>query len=464
VAGDFETVRPSGDREVITSREVFGDALSALAPPQQRTTTSAAGHSSPMDSPNSLYAGVRGVVCYELHAEALQVAVLSYLRKNGKSVDTRGQAVVPTSTSSSGVEGGRSTTNHPNVDRKHEDLSTRQERRKKNAVTSLNDVHIVRVLGVGSFGRVKLVHHKSDATSLFAVKTIQKRLVMQANQQEQVALELRILTETQHPFVTALIGKFHDRNRLYLCMELELGGELCTLLDNCADETGAGLPLADVKFYATGIAMAISHIHEHGFVWRDVKPENVLIDSRGYPKACDFGISKHLEQDDCAYTVCGTVHYIAPEIVSQVGHSFPVDYWALGILVYECIKGLNPFTDDDSIIESYRRIAKRDIDLSVFPNETTASFLDALLQLSPTARLASHHHRQPGAAGATRVCEHSFFSDIDLDAYLRKAIPAPNLPETPTNWGKAFPEPEDGFVDSDASDWNEEFDFDEFNN
>ena len=179
----------------------------------------------------------------------------------------------------------------------------------------------------------------------------------QACQQEQVTLELSVLLETRHPFVVGLFCSFQDRKRLYFGMELAPGGELCTLLDKRADESGSGFAPAAAAFYAVGVAMAIAHIQAHGFVWRDLKPENVLIGRRGYPKACDFGISKRLKGGEHAYTICGTVHYMAPEIVSQVGHAFPVDNWALGIFIFECILGLNPFSDDDSMIQRCARIS-----------------------------------------------------------------------------------------------------------
>ena len=97
--------------------------------------------------------------------------------------------------------------------------------------------------------------------------------------------------------------------------------------------------------------MAIAHIQSNGFVWRDLKPENVLIGEKGYPKACDFGISKKMDAGEHTYTICGTVHYMAPEIISQSGHGYAVDFWALGIFIYECINGLDPFAEDNSMME-----------------------------------------------------------------------------------------------------------------
>ena len=214
-------------------------------------------------------------------------------------------------------------------------------------VRSIADVDVLRVLGVGSFGRVKLVRPKGKEGPTFALKTVQKRLVMMARQVEQITLERSINLTCAHPFVVGLFCSFHDRKRIYLGIELAPGGELCTLLDEKPD----GLSAAETAFYAAGVGMAIAHIQSNGFVWRDLKPENVLIGEKGYPKACDFGISKKMDAGEHTYTICGTVHYMAPEIISQSGHGYAVDFWALGIFIYECINGLDPFAEDDSMME-----------------------------------------------------------------------------------------------------------------
>ena len=205
---------------------------------------------------------------------------------------------------------------------------------------SLNHFQLVDTLGTGTFGKVLLVKLR-DAdprvqTSYFAVKVLRKRDILRLRQVEHTLSEREVLSHVAHPFLVNLFATFQDRLNVYMLMELVSGGELFAHLRK------AGRFAADIaRFYASNIILALEFLHSHDIVYRDLKPENLLLHSNGYIKLTDFGFAKQVPHR--TYTLCGTPEYLAPEIILGQGHGKSVDAWSLGILIYEMLAGHPPF-------------------------------------------------------------------------------------------------------------------------
>lgn len=194
-----------------------------------------------------------------------------------------------------------------------------------------------RTVGLGSFGKVVLVRHAGTGTP-FALKCLNRRLIVANGQQKAVQRERAIAGALSHPFCCRLIRTFKDAHAVYLLLEWCSGGELLRRLPE------KGMPEAAARFYGGCTALALEHLHCKGIVYRDLKPENLLLDSRGYVKLCDFGFAKRLGASGVTHTVCGTPDFMAPEVIRSEGHGRPADLWSLGVLLYELVTGRPPFS------------------------------------------------------------------------------------------------------------------------
>jgi len=154
-----------------------------------------------------------------------------------------------------------------------------------------------------------------------------------------VCNEKALLSECSHPFILSLIRTFQDRDSLYMLLEFVQGGELFSIM-----QRKFRFPMYPTFFYSACLVDVFEHLHGRHIVYRDLKPENVLIDRTGYLKLADFGFAKRIM--DKSFTLCGTPEYLAPEVVLGTGHNKAVDYWGLGILIYEMLVGISPFADD----------------------------------------------------------------------------------------------------------------------
>ncbi len=204
---------------------------------------------------------------------------------------------------------------------------------------SLDDYRIKKTVGTGSFGRVKLIQRKRD-DKYYALKILKKAEIIKLKQIDHILSEISILNMIDHPFIVEMDGITQDPRYLYIVLEYIPGGELFTYL-----RTVQNLKNEDARFYAAQVTTMFEYLHSKNIIYRDLKPENLLINSDGYLKLTDFGFAKEI--DSRTYTLCGTPEYLAPEILLQKGHGKPVDWWCLGILIYEMIVGIDPFSDDE---------------------------------------------------------------------------------------------------------------------
>ncbi|GFS43845.1 hypothetical protein TNIN_140872 [Trichonephila inaurata madagascariensis] len=241
-----------------------------------------------------------------------------------------------------------------------EDASFRKRANEEFSDIRLSDLRIVTTLGVGGFGRVELVQLNNDTSKSFALKVMKKAQIVETRQQQHILSEKIIMEESNCDFVVKLYRTFKDRKYLYMLMEACLGGELWTLLRDRGrfdDST--------TRFYAACVVEAFDYLHSRNIIYRDLKPENMLLDSQGYVKLVDFGFAKKLPNGRKTWTFCGTPEYVAPEVILNKGHDTSADFWSLGVLIFELLTGTPPFTAPDPM-RTYNIILKG-IDLMEFP-------------------------------------------------------------------------------------------------
>lgn len=278
------------------------------------------------------------------------------------------------------------------------------------------DLEFHRIVGTGQFGMVRVVRNMKT-NEVYALKIMHKAPITESKQIEHVINERRILEEASHPFCVKLCGAYQDRNSLYLLQEWVPGGELFHHLDleGAFDDNTA-------MFFAASVLLALEFLHKKGIVYRDLKPENLLLDAQGYIKVADFGFGKHVG-DDKTYTICGTPDYQAPEVIMRRGTTKAADYWALGVLIFELLVGDPPFkslTGDPW--DTFRRTLSGRFYVPNFISDSAADLIFKLLQVNPEKRLGS------GPNGAEDIKRHKWFSRLDWKALEERRLPAPIRP------------------------------------
>ncbi len=288
-------------------------------------------------------------------------------------------------------------------------------------VESCDDLKVMRTLGTGTFGRVKLVQSKKNG-DVYALKMLRKKQLVGYKQVVNVKNEKTLLMAAQHPFILKLMTTFQDANCIYMLLELVQGGELFSVLHS----EGGFITSGKAKFYAACVVSALGMIHSKNICYRDLKPENILIDKQGYCKLVDFGFAKVVTES--SFTLCGTPEYLSPELVIGKGHNKGVDYWALGILIYEMLCGYSPFHDpkfhDQMII--CKNIIKNRLDFPAHLKDKEAKdLISKLLTKDPVMRLGCLK------GGAEDIMNHPWFSSIDWKALYDKQIDPKQIPWIP---------------------------------
>jgi len=268
-------------------------------------------------------------------------------------------------------------------------------------------------LGTGSFGRVRFATHKSTGTH-WAIKMLKKAEILIHQQVEHILDEKAILASLNHPFVVKLAATFQEKKLLYMVLEYVVGGEFFTHLRKAGrfDNNTA-------KFYAAQIVTIFEYLHNQDFIYRDLKPENLLLDQEGYIKITDFGFAKRVEFK--TFTLCGTPEYIAPEVILNKGHGKGVDWWTLGILMYESLAGQPPFVADEPM-GIYHQILGGKITFPRYFDRNAKTLIKKLLNQDLTKRYGCLK------AGADDVKRHKWFQGIDWYLLVERRLTAPIIP------------------------------------
>jgi len=305
------------------------------------------------------------------------------------------------------------------------------------------------LLGKGAFGTVHLVKDTKTGKT-YALKSVGKALVVEAGQEQHIMGEKRIMEQLNHPFIIRLYQTYKDRRNLYFLMEVSLGGDFFGYL-----REKFNFPEKTARFYAACVVLILEHMHSLDIIYRDLKPENLLIDQYGYVKMIDFGFACWIGNGR-TFTLCGTPDYMAPEIVAGKGHGKGVDLWTLGVLIYEMLAGYAPFYDEDPM-KMYEKISSGFIAFPEHFSKEAKEVIWELLQQNPNKRLGV------GKDGFKRLKKHSWFRGLDWNALAGLKIKAPYTPniknpEDLSNFHQYStpPEPEPTDVD-DRSGWDAEF-------
>ena len=280
----------------------------------------------------------------------------------------------------------------------------------------LNDFQIIKVLGRGTFGKVCLVQYK-PTKEYFAMKSLKKDVLLDMDQVQSTILEKKILQSLDHPFLVGMIFCFQTEERIYFIMPFIRGGELFQHL-----RTEKFFKEDKARFYAASMGLALDYLHNHGIVYRDIKPENILIGEDGYLKLIDFGMAKMLQGNEKATSFCGTPEYLAPEIITGEGHNRAADWWSYGILLFEMLCGIPPFYCEntermyDLITNAELRFPKR-----IQVSDNAKDLIKKLLIKQQDKRLGVNK-------GFEEIKTHPFFQGFDFDALLAKKLEAPFIP------------------------------------
>ncbi|XP_072293641.1 cGMP-dependent protein kinase 1-like isoform X2 [Eucyclogobius newberryi] len=335
-----------------------------------------------------------------------------------------------------------------------EDADVKAKYEEENAFfanLNLADFNIIDTLGVGGFGRVELVQLKSDENKTFAMKILKKRHIVDTRQQEHIRSEKLIMQEAHSDFIVRLYRTFKDSKYLYMLMEACLGGELWTILRD-----RGSFEESTTRFYTACVVEAFAYLHSKGIIYRDLKPENLILDHKGYAKLVDFGFAKKIGFGKKTWTFCGTPEYVAPEIILNKGHDISADYWSLGILMYELLTGSPPFTGPDPM-KTYNIILKG-IDMIVFPKKITKNALNLIKKLckdNPCERLGNLKN------GVKDIQKHKWFEGFNWEGLKKGTLTPPIIPTVTsavdTSNFDSFPEDNEDPPPDDNSGWDVDF-------
>ncbi|XP_064460482.1 ribosomal protein S6 kinase beta-1-like isoform X2 [Ornithodoros turicata] len=287
--------------------------------------------------------------------------------------------------------------------------------------TGTKDFELLKVLGKGGYGKVFQVRKLTgkDVGTIFAMKVLKKATIVR-NQKDtaHTKAERNILEVVKHPFIVDLIYAFQTGGKLYLILEYLSGGELFMHLER------EGIFLEDTaSFYLSEIVLALEHLHKEGIIYRDLKPENILLDAQGHVKLTDFGLCKESIQDGAmTHTFCGTIEYMAPEILTRTGHAKAVDWWSLGALMYDMLTGAPPYTAENRK-RTIEKILRCRLNLPPYLTPDARDLIRKLLRRNVQQRLGS------GVEDAKEVKRHLFFRHVVWDDVLARRVEPPIKPQ-----------------------------------
>ena len=279
---------------------------------------------------------------------------------------------------------------------------------------------IHKLLGQGACGKVYLVSLKTNPEKYYAMKRLKKE-DLEINEGKN---ERDILINLKSPFVTNIRAAFQDEGHLYLVLEYASGKDLFTLLGN---QTNYALDLEWARFYMAELVLALEALHKQNIVHRDLKLENILIDSEGHIKLTDFGMSKLLGDKGKAKTFCGTLNYIAPEIIFRKKYDKAVDWWSFGCVMFGILEGYFPFDIRKENIKKITENSFANIRFNKIRDESAKDLIRQLLTIDPKKRLGS------GTDGINKIKKHAFFKKIDWDVAKNRRLNPPFIPPKEEN-------------------------------
>jgi protein kinase A len=274
----------------------------------------------------------------------------------------------------------------------------------------LNDLDLLQTLGTGSFGRVRLCRHRASG-DFYAIKCLKKRDILKMKQTAHILAEKDILAEISHPFIVNMLSAFQDEKRVYLILEFVIGGEMFTHL-----RQAGRFPNDVAKFYHAELVLAFEYLHAKDIIYRDLKPENLLLDGKGHVKITDFGFAKRVPER--TFTLCGTPDYLAPEMIQSKGHGKAVDWWTMGILLFEFIAGYPPFFDE-SPFRIYEKILEGKVKFPSWFDPRARDLVKGLLMIDHTKRLGTLRN------GVADIKGHPYFHGANWEKLYNRHYPAP---------------------------------------
>ena len=284
---------------------------------------------------------------------------------------------------------------------------------KKPHPIKLDGYEVIKALGEGAFGRVFIAKNRK-ANCFGALKRLKKAEIIKSHQVDHLKNECYILNSLSHPLIVRMEGIAQDSRYLFIAMEVVSGGELFKHLRKAGK-----FKKSEAAFYAAQVTLMWEYLHSKNVIYRDLKPENLLIDKQGYLKLTDLGFAKIVSTR--TYTLCGTPEYLAPEVILNKGHGKAVDWWTLGVLLYEMVVGVDPFNSPDPLI-MYQNIVKGTLRFPSCVDPDCKSLIKHLLDGDVTRRYGNLKNQ------AQDVKEHRFFFDMNWDALLDRRIIAPHVP------------------------------------
>jgi cGMP-dependent protein kinase len=290
---------------------------------------------------------------------------------------------------------------------------------------TMSDLRMQAVVGRGSFGIVKLVYHKNDESKVYALKCVSKKQAVAQGQQKSIVVEREINAQCYHPCLMQFIKTFQDSKNVYFLTEFLGGGDLFYAIREIGN-----LNKEQSRYYSASIALALEYLHARNIMYRDLKPENVLLDFHGNAKMVDFGCCKQCLRTN---TLVGTPEYFAPETILGKGYTQAIDWWALGVMAHEFIVGPLPFgRETEDQLDLFREILEAPLSFPKYINDEAAlSLVSGLLERTPELRLGA------STRGAKEIKEHVYYMSFDWDSVVGRVTPAPwkpNQSKLQENW------------------------------